>query len=70
MSSTYQKQPQKLFYKKGASKKFLKVHRKVPTLESFFFNFIKKETPTQVFSCEFCQILRTPVFRTHPDDYF
>ena len=23
-------------------------------------NFIKKETVTQVFSCEFCEILRTP----------
>ena len=23
-------------------------------------NFIKKETPTQMFSCEFCEILRKP----------
>ena len=30
-------------------------------------NFIKKETLAQVFSCEFCEILRTPFFyRTHP----
>ena len=38
---------------------------------SFFFNkvasltcsFIKKETRTQVFSCEFCKILRTPFLK-------
>ena len=24
--------------------------------------FIKKETPTQLHSCEFCKILRTPIF--------
>ena len=27
--------------------------------------FIKKEALAQVFSCEFCEILRTPVFTEH-----
>ena len=31
------------------------------------FNFIKKETPTKVFSCEFCEIIKNILFyRTPP----
>ena len=46
---------------------FLKIHRKAPVLELFFKNFIKKGTPTQVFSYEFCKkfknifLYRTPL---------
>ena len=46
---------------------FLKIYRKTPVSKSLFFNkvaglcnFIKKKTLTQVFSCKFCEILRTP----------
>ena len=48
---------------------------KTPVLESLFdkfadpqtCNFIKKETPTQVFSCEYCEILKNNFFyRTTP----
>ena len=44
--------------KKWCSKNLNKIHRKTPVPESPFFNknFIKKETLTQVFSCEFCEI--------------
>ena len=44
------KQPLEVFYKKG----FLKAS-----------NFIKKETLTQVFSCEFCQISKNTFFTEH-----
>ena len=30
------------------------------------FNFIKKETPTQVFSCEFCEIFTNIFFHRTP----
>ena len=30
-----------------------------------FFNFIKKETLTQVFSCEFCEIFKNTFFTEH-----
>ena len=41
-------------------KVFLSVHRKAPVSESLSIqvcNFIKKETPTQMLSCELCVIL-------------
>ena len=51
---------------KKCSQKCRKVHRKTPVSESLSsfliklqalaWNFIKKETPAQVFSCEFCEI--------------
>ena len=43
-----QKQPTDVFYKKSFSWKFLNIHR---------------ETLTQVFSCEYCKILRTTIFK-------
>ena len=33
-----------------------KIQRKTPVPESQAYNFIKKETLAQVFSCEFCEI--------------
>ena len=56
-----QKQPPDVFCKKRCSQKFHKIHRKRSVPESLFCrsktsNFIKKETLTQVFSCEFCKI--------------
>ena len=58
-----QKQSLKVFYKNRCIKKFRKIDKNIPVPESFFnkvagkaCNFIKKETLTQVFSCEFCEI--------------
>ena len=58
--------------KKGVLTNFTKFTRKTCTRVSFLIklqasvcNFLKKETPTQEFSCEFCKILRTPFFSEH-----
>ena len=52
---------------KGVLKKFIKIHRKTPVA----CNFIKKETPAQVFSSEFWENFKNILFyRTPPDDYF
>ena len=59
------KQPPEEFCKKRCSQKFRKIHRKTPAPESFSFNFIKKETQTQVFSCEFCKIPQNTFFVEH-----
>ena len=42
--------------------KFRNIHRKTPVLESVFF---KKETQTQVLSCEYCEILKKTYFEKH-----
>ena len=34
-------------------------------LQAEAYNFIKKGTLAQVFSCEFCEILRTPFYIEH-----
>ena len=56
-----------------------KIHKKTLVPESHFNNVtglypatsLKERTPTQVFSDEFCEILKTPVFyRTPPGDCF
>ena len=59
---------------------FRKIHRKTPVPESPFLiklqavesdNFIKKETLVQVFSTEFCEIIKkTFSNRTLPTEYF
>ena len=41
--------------------KFCKIHKKIPTMASIFSkvaNFYKKFTSLQVFSCEFCKIVK------------
>ena len=43
--------------------KFCNFHRKTPVLESFFNKVADLEAPTQVFSCEYCEILRTSVLK-------
>ena len=48
-----------MFFKISVLKKFHNIHKKLPVLESVFNkvaglkakNFIKKETPTEVFPC-------------------
>ena len=60
-----QKQPLEVFYKKSCFWKFRNIYRKTPVLESFFDNFIKKGTPTQIFSCEYCEIFKNTFFEEH-----
>ena len=61
--------PDKFVHKCSSKKVFLKllhISQETLLLESLFnqvggqkvFNFIKKETPTQVFSCEICQLFK------------
>ena len=38
---------------------------KVAVIKLQACNFIKKETPTQVFPCEFCEILKNTIFTEH-----
>ena len=60
-----------VFCKKRCSYKFCKVRKKTPALESRFYwscrstapNVIKKETPAQISSCEFCEISRGTFLR-------
>ena len=58
-----------MFLKKGALKKFAKFTRKQLFRTLFFLletcNFIKKETPTKVFFCEFCKIFEKACFTEH-----
>ena len=69
-----QKQPSDVFYEKRSSggvlqKRcsliFCKIHRKMPVPESLSCNFIKKETLTQVFACEFRKISKNIFFTKH-----
>ena len=53
-----QKQPPDVFYEKGCSQKFHKICWKTPVSELV----IKREIPTQVFSCEFCEIFKNNFF--------
>ena len=55
-----------------------KIQKKTSVTESFFNKVtvlypatsLKERTPTQMFSHEFCEILKTPFSRTPPGDYF
>ena len=64
-----QKQPPEVFYEKRCSQKFNKIHRKHLCQSPFFkpqaCNFIKKETPAEVFSREFCEISKNIFFIEH-----
>ena len=52
-----------MFCKKDVLKEFTKFTRKPFVPEAC--NFIKKETLAQVFSCEFCEFLKTPFLAEH-----
>ena len=71
-TDTIQKQPPEVFY----TKKFLKNLKKLPgkhlyqglflvNFQACAYNFIKRETLTQVFSCEFCEIFKNIFFTGH-----
>ena len=57
----------------GCSEKFRNIHRKTPLSESLSNKvsglkaciFIQKETPTQVFFCEYCEIFKNSFFIGH-----
>ena len=63
-------EPSQIFYNGAFSRNifFCKIHSKAPVLEPHFNKVaglypeisLKERTPTQVFSSEFCQILKTP----------
>ena len=72
-SSITQKQPPEVYYKKGVLKNFAKLTGKhlcqslfLNKAASTAYNFIKKETLAQVFSCEFCKIFKNPFLTEHP----
>ena len=54
------------------------IHRETPVPESFFIKvtdlyhatLLKENTPIQVFSDEFCKILKIPFYRTPPRNCF
>ena len=68
----HQKQPLDVFCKKVVLKNFVQFTGK-HLYQSLFFNkvacvasnFIKKETRSQVFSCEFCEIFKKTYFEEH-----
>ena len=65
-----------VFGNMGVFKKSLKIHSKTPVMESPFntvadrksptSNFIQKEAPAKVFSCEFLKNLHNTFFIEHP----
>ena len=68
-----QKQPFTSVLQNKCSKKFGNIRKKTPVLECHFdkdvslkaFIFIKAKTPTQVFSCEYCEIIKNNFFIEH-----
>ena len=66
-------EPSRTFYNGAFSRNifFSRIHKKTPVLESNFNKVtgvypatsLKKRTPTQVFSGEFCEILNTPLLQ-------
>ena len=55
-----------MFCTKGVLKNFAKFTGKHLCQSLFAFNFIKKETLAQVFSCEFCEISKNSFFYRAP----
>ena len=71
LGTAAEKQPRSCSSKKGILEKLAKLTAKHLS-QSFFFNqaagpepcnFFKKETPKQVFSCEFCKIFKNTYFK-------
>ena len=60
-----QKLPLEVFHKKRCCWKFRKIHTKTPVAMSLAWNFFKKESLAQVFSCEFCEIFKNIFFTEH-----
>ena len=56
-----QKQPPEVLHKKACSKQFCNFYRKTPESLQLY----QKQTPTQVFSCEYCEIFTNTYFEEH-----
>ena len=56
-----QKQPPEVLHKKACSEQFCNFHRKTPEGLQLYQN----ETPTQDFSCEYCEIFTNTYFEEH-----
>ena len=68
----FQKQSPEMFYRKNFSPKYRNIHWNTFVLESLFNEVsglrtatLLKETPTQVFSCEYYQIFKNIYFEEH-----
>ena len=57
-----------MLFKIGVLKNFVKFHWKIPVLESLFNKVSDlQETPTLVFSCEYCENFKNSfIYRTTP----
>ena len=53
-------QPLEVFYEKSCSQKFRNSLRKVADLQPYL-----KDTPTQVFSYEYCEVFKNTYFEEH-----
>ena len=63
-----QKQLPEVFYKKDVLTSFAKFTAKICArlkLQASVWNFVKKETLTEEFSCEFCEIFKNIFFTEH-----
>ena len=72
LQTNFRKSPRGVFFKKGIHKNFAKSTGKHQCRIVFFnkitasaSNLIKKESPAQVFSYEFCEIVRNSFFIKH-----
>ena len=67
-----------IYLKTGVFLRFCNIRRKTPVLDSLFNKvaelkacvFIKKETPTQEFSCEYCKIFKSSFLQNTCSLYF
>ena len=57
---TIQKQPSEVFRKKRCSLEFRNIHKKTLMFETLF-----NKAPTQMFSCEYCEIFKNTYFEKH-----
>ena len=61
---TYPKQSPETFYKKGVLQNFIKLTEKHMYI-SESLQIYQKAAPTQVFSCEICEIFKNTYFEEH-----
>ena len=54
--------PPEVFYEKSVSYKFHNIHKKTPVLKSLLKKLYLKETPTQMFSCDYREISKNTYF--------
>ena len=64
-SKTKPTEPMEVLYENRCSKNFEKFTGKHLCQSFFLMNFIKKETMTNVFSCQLCEIFNNTLFTEH-----